>query len=93
MTTCVTCHLTAIRYQEPLCERIYEDEYWRVAHAFNTSLPGWLVVVSMRHVASFAELTEAKAASLGPLLHRTSKALQEVTGAVKTYMVLFAEHL
>ncbi len=92
MTDCVTCHLTAERLQGPLCERIYEDEHWRIAHAFNTSLPGWLVVASMRHAESFAELTEAEAASIGPLLHRISKALQEVTGAVKTYVVLFAEH-
>ena len=91
MTNCVTCHLIAIRLERPLCERIYETKHWRVVHAFNTSIPGWLVVVSMRHVASFAELTEAEAASFGPFLHRVSGALQEVTGAVKTYTVLFAE--
>lgn len=92
MTPCMTCELTAKRHQQPLCERIYETEHWRVVHAFNTSLPGWLVVISMRHVGSFAELTEAEALSFGPFLHRVSKALQEVTGAVKTYTVLFAEH-
>lgn len=90
-TACMTCDLTAIRHQGPLCENIYEDEYWRVVHAFNTSLLGWLVVVSMRHAASFAELTEAEAVSFGPFLHRVSRSLQEVTGAVKTYTVLFAE--
>ena len=87
----MTCHLTAIRLEQPLCERIYETEHWHVVHAFNTSLPGWLVVVAMRHVSSFAELTEAEAASFGPFLHRVVGALQEVTGAVKTYTVLFAE--
>ena len=88
----MTCDLTARRHQGPLCENIYEDEHWRVVHAFNTSLPGWLVVVAKRHVASFAELTEAEALGFGPLLHRVSRALQEVTGAVKTYTILFAEH-
>lgn len=61
-------------------------------HAFDTSLPGWLVVIAKRHVESFVELTEEEAASFGPFLHRVSKALQEVKGAVKTYTVLFAEH-
>jgi len=89
----MTCHLTAIRHQQPLCERIYETKHWRVVHAFNISLPGWLVVIAKRHVASFAELTEEEAAEFGPFLHRVSRALQEVTGAVKTYTVLFAEHL
>lgn len=92
MTDCVTCDLTAIRHQEPLCEHIFETEHWRVVHAFNTSLPGWLVVVSMRHVASFADLTEEEALSFGPFLHNVSRALQELTGAVKTYTILFAEH-
>ncbi len=91
MTPCVTCQLTAVRHSQPLCERIYETEHWRVVHASNTSLPGWLVVVSMRHVASFAELTKAEALEFGPFLHRVSRALQEVTGAVKTYTILFAE--
>ncbi len=45
------------------------------------------------HLTSFAELTEAEAASFGPFLRRVSRALQEVTGAVKTYTILFAEHL
>lgn len=88
----MTCHLTAIRHEQPLCERIFETEHWRVVHAFNTSLPGWLVVIAKRHVASFAELTEAEAREFGPFLHRVSRALQEATGAVKTYTILFAEH-
>lgn len=92
MTTCTTCQLTAVRHEQGLCERIYETEHWRVVHAFNTSLPGWLVVIAKRHAESFAELTDAEALEFGPFLHRVSRALQEVTGAVKTYTVLFAEH-
>lgn len=92
MTACQTCELTAKRHQGPLCERIYEEEHWHVVHAFDTSLPGWLVVIAKRHVESLAELTAEEAASFGPFLHRVSRALQEVTGAVKTYTALFAEH-
>ena len=91
-SSCMTCDLTARRFEMPLPERIYETEHWRVVHAFNTSLPGWLVVIAKRHVASFAELTDAEASEFGPFLHRVSRALQEVTGAVKTYTILFAEH-
>lgn len=91
MTTCMICKLSAKRHEGPLCERIYEEEHWRVVHAFDTSLPGWLVVIAKRHVESFAELTEEEAASFGPFLHRVSRALQAVTGAVKTYTMLFAE--
>ena len=93
MITCMTCHLTAIRH----AATAYANASLRpttgvVVHAFNTSLPGWLVVIPKRHVESFAELTDDEAASFRPFLHSVSRALQEVTGAVKTYTVLFAEH-
>ena len=46
----------------------------------------------IQKLAQAKNLTEAEAAEFGPFLHRVSRALQEVTGAVKTYTVLFAEH-
>jgi diadenosine tetraphosphate (Ap4A) HIT family hydrolase len=39
-----------------------------------------------------AELTDAEALELGPLLKRVSLALQDVVGCPKTYVVQFAEH-
>jgi len=64
---------------------------WRVAHAFNSALLGWLVVMPRRHVESVHELNDAEVASLGPLLRQVSAALVEVLGCVKTYVVMFAE--
>jgi diadenosine tetraphosphate (Ap4A) HIT family hydrolase len=67
------------------------DDHWRVAHAFDTSLPGWLVLVPRRHVVSIAQLTDAEAGSLGTWQVRLSRALEAVTGCTKTYLVQFAE--
>jgi len=64
---------------------------WRVAHAFGTSLPGWLVVLPRRHVIALDELTPGESADLGPLLTALTSALREVTGCSKTYIALFAE--
>jgi diadenosine tetraphosphate (Ap4A) HIT family hydrolase len=64
---------------------------WRVAHAFGTSLPGWLVVLPRRHVIALDELTAEEAADLGPLLRALTAALREVLGCSKTYVALFAE--
>lgn len=75
----------------PEWERIAADEYWRVAHAIDTALPGWLVLIPRRHVTSIADLTDAEAADLGAWQVRLSRALGTVTGCMKTYVVQFAE--
>lgn len=94
MIGCVTCELTARRDagEAPVWDSIWRTEYWDLAHSFNTSLPGWLVLVARRHVAALAELTEAEAVELGSLIRHVSLALEEVTGCHKTYVVQFAEH-
>jgi len=75
----------------PPWQRIVVTDHWRVAHAFDTSLPGWLVAVPREHVESLAEIKPDAAAELGPLLHDLSRALGQATGCVKTYVMLYAE--
>lgn len=90
---CVTCQMLARRDRDdaPLWDSIHRALHWDVAHSYNTSLPGWLVLVARRHIEAIDELTDAEAAELGVLLRRTSAALREVTGCVKTYVCQFAE--
>jgi diadenosine tetraphosphate (Ap4A) HIT family hydrolase len=64
---------------------------WRVAHSFNSALLGWLVVVPRRHIESIHELDELESIELGQLLQRTSRALVDVLGCQKTYVMMFAE--
>ncbi len=93
MTHCYTCELTARRHagQAPLWDDIYHTEYWDVAHAYNTALPGWLVLVTRRHIEALDELTEAEAVNLGLLIRNVSAALKTATGCRKTYIAQFAE--
>jgi len=90
---CYTCELIARRDEgkAPLWDAILRTEYWDIVHAYNTSLPGWLVLVVRRHMTAVAELTEAEAVELGSLIRRVSRALHEVTGCTKTYVIQFAE--
>jgi diadenosine tetraphosphate (Ap4A) HIT family hydrolase len=76
----------------PLWDSILRTAFWDLVHAYDTSLPGWLVLVARRHVAAISELSEGEAVELGRLLLGVSRALEEVTGCVKTYVVQFAEH-
>jgi hypothetical protein len=57
----------------PPRERIYIGPGWRVAHAFGTALPGWLVLLPRRHVTALDELTAAEAEELGPLLRAVTR--------------------
>ena len=88
---CFVCANNALVGSHPPREEIEVSGTWRIAHAFGTSLPGWLVVVPMRHVAALDELEPAEAGQLGEVLRRASKALRVVTGCEKAYFVFFAE--
>jgi diadenosine tetraphosphate (Ap4A) HIT family hydrolase len=89
--SCFTCEQERKLDQLPLRERIHVEARWRVSHAFNTKLPGWLILVPRRHVERLDELTPEEAQRLGPLLADLTRALRSVTGCVKTYVALYAE--
>ena len=91
MSDCYSCEQTARLPDLPPRESIWVDDQWRVAHAFDCSLPGWLVVVPRRHVEALDELTAEELAALGPLFGDLTRALRAVTGCTKTYVALFAE--
>ncbi|MCF6467720.1 HIT family protein [Nonomuraea sp. MG754425] len=88
---CYTCEQEGQFESLPPREKVGYDEYWRVAHAIDTALPGWLVLVPRRHIATIAELTDGEALTLGLWQVRLSRALHELTGCVKTYVIQFAE--
>jgi diadenosine tetraphosphate (Ap4A) HIT family hydrolase len=87
---CYSCDQESVSDRAPR-EGVVVTDHWRVAHAFNTSLSGWLVLMPRRHVRGLAELGPDETAELGPLLVDLSRALESVTGCVKTYVMLYAE--
>jgi diadenosine tetraphosphate (Ap4A) HIT family hydrolase len=88
---CYSCAQEAAGDDTPSWERIAADEHWRVAHAINSAVPGWLVLVPRRHVTAIAALTDAEAVTLGSWQVRLSRALAQVLGCQKTYVAQFAE--
>ena len=88
---CYTCRQEADLATAPEDEKVHVGEHWRVALALGSALPGWVVVVPRRHALRLAELTDAEALELGPLLIGVSRALEAVTGTEKTYLMQFAE--
>ena len=88
---CMTCAQESCLETAPPWQRIALDDDWRVAHCFDTTLPGWLVLLPRRHVLAIAELNDREASSLGSWQVRVSRALHAVTGCAKTYVAQFAE--
>jgi len=91
LSDCASCDRWIDLENLPPRDRIVSSDAWHVVHSFNTSLPGWLVVVPNRHVEAIDELTDAEAAELGPLLIDLSRALRDVVSCDKTYVIQFAE--
>lgn len=91
VTGCYSCARNAEFDRLPPRERIAADDLWRVAHAFGSALPGWLVLLPRRHVTSIAALTDVEASSLGSWQVWLSRALHKVTRCEKTYIAQFGE--
>ena len=87
---CFPCDQQAAVVRPPR-EDVVPSDHWRVAHAFNSTLPGWLVLLPRHHVTAFTELTPEAADELGGLVRHLSTALATVTGCVKTYLMQFSE--
>lgn len=86
---CYACEQSGV--DAPFRERFVRRAGWRVAHDFNSSLEGWLILAPLRHVHSLDVLTPQEPRTLGELLRESAMALKTVTGCEKTYVMLFAE--
>ncbi len=93
MSACESCQLIRRRDkgEAPPWDSIYRSEHWDLAHAYNTSYLGWLVLIARRHIKALDETTSAEATELGELLREVSLALKQQTGCQKTYIMQFAE--
>jgi diadenosine tetraphosphate (Ap4A) HIT family hydrolase len=70
---------------------IYEGNYWVVDHAYPTSLKGWLVIVTWRHVEALHDLTHEEFKELADIQYRLAKVLGSSSTIEKEYMMCFAE--
>ncbi len=86
---CVACDLSAGRRPLP-GGLLHRTDHWLVEHCVGPLGPGTLVVKPERHVTAVADLTEAEAAELGPLLRRASAAAAALVPAEQVYNCLWS---
>ena len=70
---------------------LYEDDLWCVRHAEPAGVPGWMMLISKRHVAGPAHFDDREAAVFGPALRHFERVLEEVTGALRIYTAAMGE--
>lgn len=88
---CLTCQALEGKIRLTDAPPVIETDYWKVEHAFPTSVKGWLVLVPKRHCEAMHQLMPAELSELARLLGLCSRALAEVLGAQKEYLMQFAE--
>lgn len=73
-------------------EPIYEDALWHIRPAPSPpGVPGWMMMISRRHVAGPAHFDDAEARSFGLALRHFERVLEEVTGALRVYTAAMGE--
>lgn len=94
MTRPSDCELCAWEqsWEGPPWGWVYRDRSWAVMMVGGLEVPGWLRIVLRRHVESLGQMSSDEANSLGALLARTGKAIQDVTNAEKVCLVGFGEN-
>jgi diadenosine tetraphosphate (Ap4A) HIT family hydrolase len=70
---------------------LFEDDLWCVRHAEPAGVPGWMLLISKRHVAGPAHFDQREAAVFGLALRHFERVLEEVTGALRIYTAAMGE--
>jgi diadenosine tetraphosphate (Ap4A) HIT family hydrolase len=71
---------------------LFENELWHVRHIDPPyGVPGWMMLISQRHVAGPAHFDDREAASFGPTLRHLERCLEQLTGALRIYTAAMGE--
>lgn len=70
---------------------LYEDGLWHVRHASPAGVPGWMLLITQRHVGGPAHFDDREAANFGPALRHFERVLERITGALRIYTAAMGE--
>ncbi len=73
-------------------EPVFENELWHVRTVDEpNAVPGWVMLITRRHVAGPAQFNQREIESFGPTLCHLQQVLLEVTGAMRIYTAAMGE--
>jgi len=92
MSSAAPCAVCATLSGPGRLEPLYEDALWHVRAAPSPpGVPGWMMMVSRRHVAGPAHFDDAEARAFGLALRHFERVLEQVTGALRVYTAAMGE--
>jgi diadenosine tetraphosphate (Ap4A) HIT family hydrolase len=92
MSSAPPCAVCATLSGPGRLEPLYEDALWHVRPAPSPpGVPGWMMMVSRRHVAGPAHFDDAEARAFGLALRHFERLLEQVTGALRVYTAAMGE--
>jgi diadenosine tetraphosphate (Ap4A) HIT family hydrolase len=86
---CVACQLTAGE-RDLSGGRIFQTEHWVLEHCIGTLGVGTLILKPFRHIVGLADMSDAEAADLGPLMQRATSIIKSLTDADQVYACLWS---
>jgi ATP adenylyltransferase len=86
---CLGCDLLAARQALP-GGIIHQTPSWVVNHALGPLNLGTLVVAPREHIVSIADLDDAAAGQLGPLLRQAARAVEDLCQPEQVYVCLWS---
>ncbi|OIK01041.1 hypothetical protein BIV23_26795 [Streptomyces monashensis] len=89
MTGCLGCDLLTGRRDLP-GGVLHETAAWVVTHVVGSMNLGTLIVGPREHVVAIAELDDAAAAELGPLLRDTARVVESLCRPEQTYVCMWS---
>ncbi|MBK6518185.1 MAG: hypothetical protein IPM79_30875 [Polyangiaceae bacterium] len=73
-------------------EAIFDNGLWHVRHGGAPyGVPGWLMLITKRHVPGPWAFSDEEAQSLGPTIRHVGQILLEATGALRIYTAWMGE--
>jgi diadenosine tetraphosphate (Ap4A) HIT family hydrolase len=71
---------------------LFENDLWHVRSADDPcGVPGWMMLITRRHVPGPASFDDREASSFGPTLRHLQRVLLDVTGALRIYTAAMGE--
>ena len=89
--TCGICQMVAGEGEIP-GGVVFENDLWMVFHhAPPYGAPGWMMLLTKRHVQGPAHFNDEEAANFGLALRHFERVLEQVTGALRVYTAAMGE--